>query len=160
MQRGKKDSNTVLKVWELAEPIAKSLGLDIWDIRFLKEGSLYYLRIFIDKNEGVTIEDCESMSRAIDKPLDDLDPIDKQYCLEVCSPGIERELIRPEHFEKYLGSNVLVKMIRPLENGIKEFKAQLIGYENQDIELKLEDDSTVTINKKNAAYIKLDDFEI
>lgn len=160
MQKSKKDSSTVLKVFEIAKPIADSLGFDLWDIRFLKEGSLYYLRIFIDKDEGITIEDCEAMSRALDKPLDDLDPIDKQYCLEVCSPGIERELIRPEHFQKYLGSNVIVKTIRPLDNLKKEFKAQLIDYENQDVKLKLEDETMITVDKKNIAYIKLDDFDM
>ena len=91
---GKNKKSTVEVVYELAKPIADSLGLNIWDIRFLKEGAGWYLRIFIDKPEGVTIEDCENMSRAIDEPLDKADPIDQNYCLEVCSPGLERELIK------------------------------------------------------------------
>lgn len=161
MPKGKNSENTVSKVWKIAEPIADSLGLSIWDIRFLKEGSDYYLRIFIDKDEGgVSIDDCEAMSRAIDKPLDDLDPIDKQYCLEVCSPGIERELTRLEHFERYIGSDVLVKMIRPMGGNKKEFKAKLLGYKNQDIDLELENKDVITVDKKSLVYIKLDDFDI
>ncbi len=78
------------------------------------------MRIFIDKPEGVTLDDCEAMSRAINDPLDQLDPIDGEYCLEVCSPGIDRELVRPEHFEAFLGAVVNAKFIRPLEDGRKK----------------------------------------
>ena len=83
MSYKKKSGNTVEKVWELADPIAQKLGLQIWDIRFLKEGANWFLRIFIDKDSGVGIEDCENMSRAINTPLDELDPISQSYCLEV-----------------------------------------------------------------------------
>ena len=93
---GSKGGNTVSKVAALAKPIAEELGLSLWDVRFVKEGAQYYLRIFIDKEGGVSVDDCERMSRAIDKPLDELDPIEQSYILEVCSPGIERELSRPD----------------------------------------------------------------
>ena len=82
----------------LAAPIAKELGYDLWDVRFVKEGAEWYLRIFIDKPDGIGIDDCVAMSRAINDPLDRLDPIDQAYCLEVCSPGLNRELTRDEHF--------------------------------------------------------------
>lgn len=75
----------------------------------LKEGANWYLRIFIDKETGVTIEDCEAVSRALDEPLDQADIIEQSYCLEVCSPGLERELVRDFHYERFTGSDVLVK---------------------------------------------------
>ena len=106
MAQKRKSGNTVAAVAKLCEPFAQQLGLTIWDIRYVKEGSYWYLRIFIDKPEGVTLDDCEAMSRAINDPLDQLDPIDGEYCLEVCSPGIDRELVRPEHFEAFLGAVV------------------------------------------------------
>ncbi len=92
-------------VEELAVPIAADLGLRIWDVRYLKEGSQWFLRVFIDKDGGVDINDCENMSRALDAPLDELDPIAGEYILEVSSPGIERELIRPEHFMQFIGAD-------------------------------------------------------
>ena len=84
----------------MAEPIVAELGLGIWDVRYVKEGAEWYLRIFIDKEEGVSIDDCEAVSRALDEPLDKLDPIKEAYILEVSSPGLERELTRFEHFEE------------------------------------------------------------
>ena len=76
MANRKKGGSTAEAVWSLCEPIVNSLGLELWDVRYLKEGAQWYLRVFIDKQEGVTIEDCENVSRAIDEPLDQLDPVD------------------------------------------------------------------------------------
>lgn len=154
----KKGGNVNAAVMKLAQPIAKELGLDIWDIRFLKEGSDWFLRIFIDKEGGVDISDCENMSRAINTPLDELDPIDQSYCLEVCSPGLERELTREEHFEKFKGADIKVKLIRPVD-GQREFFGALEDSEGKNIVLRLEDGNTMEINKKETAYIKLDDFD-
>lgn len=152
--------NTVAVVEEIAAPIARELGLRIWDIRYLKEGSQWYLRIFIDKDGGVDINDCEAMSRAIDKPLDDADPIDGEYILEVSSPGIERELLKDRHFEEFIGADIMVRMIRPVEGVGKEFKGVLTSYENGEVTITDHSgENQVTINKKDAAYIKLDDFE-
>ncbi len=148
---------TVSTVWEIAEPIAAELGLEIWDVRFEKEGADWFLRIFIDKEGGVSIDDCVDMSHAIDKPLDDADPIEQSYCLEVCSPGLERDLKRDEHFEKCLGEPVMVKLIRPL-NGMREYKGILSSYDNGTFELRLEDGTGLMINKKETSYVKLDDF--
>ena len=152
--------NTVQKVWNIAEPIAKELGLEIWDIRYVKEGANFYLRIFIDKKDGVDINDCENMSRAIDKPLDENDPISDAYILEVSSPGIERQLLRDEHFIRFKGADIMVKMIRPIEGIGKEFKGVLTDF--NDGEVTITDHSgenEVTINQKDAAWIKLDDFD-
>ena len=152
--------NTVAIVEELAAPIAEKLGLKIWDVRYLKEGSGWFLRIFIDKDGGVDINDCEAMSRAIDQPLDELDPIDGEYILEVSSPGIERELIKDQHFEAFIGADIMVRMIRPIDGIGKEFKGVLTSYDNGEVTVTDHSgEHQVTINKKDAAYIKLDDFD-
>ena len=155
-----KGKNTVNAVEELAAPIAAGLGLRIWDVRYLKEGSQWFLRVFIDKDGGVDINDGEAMSRALDEPLDRLDPIDGEYILEVSSPGIERELVRPEHFEQFIGADIMVKMIRPIEGIGKEFKGVLTAYDDGEVTVTDHSgENTVTINKKETAYIKLDDFD-
>lgn len=155
-----KGKNTVSTVEEIARPIADELGLRIWDVRFLKEGSQWFLRVFIDKDGGVDINDCERMSRALDEPLDKADPIDGEYILEVSSPGVERELIRPEHFHEFIGADIMVKMIRPIEGIGKEFKGVLTQYADGAVTITDHSgENTVTINKKDAAYIKLDDFD-
>lgn len=152
--------NTVSRVWEIAEPIAKELGLELWDVRYVKEGSNYYLRVFIDKENGVDINDCENMSRALDKPLDDADPISDAYILEVSSPGIERELVKAEHFNRFIGADIMVKMIRPIEGIGKEFKGVLSGFSDGDVTITDHSgENTITIKTKDAAWIKLDDFD-
>lgn len=153
-----KGGNTVAAVQALAEEIAGQLGLRIWDITFTKEGATYYLRIFIDKDEGVGIEDCERFSRAIDAPLDELDPIEQGYCLEVCSPGIERSLTKPAHFTQCIGQRILVRMIRPV-NGERDFKGVLEDYDGGSITLRFDGGNGLTFTKKETAFIKLDDFD-
>lgn len=157
-----KKKGTAQAVWELTEPIVKSFGLTLWDVRYVKEGAQWYLRIFIDKEEGyVDITDCENVSRAVDKPLDELDPITDNYILEVSSPGVERELILDTHFESFLSADIMVKMIRPIENIGKEFKGVLKGYKNGEVTIADHSgENEIVINKKDAAYIKLDDFDI
>jgi ribosome maturation factor RimP len=155
-----KKGNTVEKVWNIVEPIINEKGLELWDVRFLKEGADWFLRIYIDCPEGININHCEEVSRSIDKPLDDENPIEQSYTLEVCSPGLERALIRDEHFEKFIGADIMVKMIRPLEGIGKEFKGVLKDYNSGEV--TIEDHSgenQVVINKKDAAWIKLDDFD-
>lgn len=152
-----KDSNTVSAVRAIAEPIAQRLGLEIWDIRFLKEGTGWFLRIFIDKDGGVGIDDCVEMSRALNDPLDEADLIEQAYCLEVSSPGVERQLVRDEHFQKYLGAPVKLKTIRPVD-GKREFSGVLEDYDNGLATVRLEDGSGLTLSKKETAWIKLDDF--
>ena len=151
---------TVSKVRQLCEPIINELGLSLWDVRYVKEGAGWFLRIYIDKDGGVDINDCEAVSRAVNEPLDELDPIENAYCLEVCSPGIERELIRDEHFMQFIGADVMVKMLRPIDGIGREFNGILKDY--SDGMVTIEDHSgenEMTINKKDAAWIKLDDFD-
>ena len=157
MPKGK-GGNVSAAVWQIAEPIAKELGVGIWDIRFLKEGTDWFLRIFLDKEGGMGIDDCEAFSRAIDKPLDELDPIEQSYCLEVSSPGLERELTRPEHFERYKGEKIKVRLIRPV-NSQRDFSGILEDCDRNRITLRLDDGSAMDFDKKETSYIKLDDFD-
>ena len=153
-----KKPNTVDTVTALAQPVVAEMGLQLWDVRFEKEGASWYLRLFIDKEGGVTIDDCENLSRRMDKSLDEADPISQSYYFEVSSPGIGRDLVRPWHFEHYLGEQIEVKLIRPmqLENGssLREFVAPLCSCDDQTITVEL-DGQQLTIEKKDAAYIRL-----
>jgi ribosome maturation factor RimP len=154
------EKGVVSKVYRLAELTAQNLGLNIWDIRFLKEGTSWVLRVYIDKDGGVDINDCENMSRALDKPLDELDPISHSYSLEVSSPGLERELTRDEHFQKYIGQNVKILLVRPDENKKRKYSGKLISYKNNLIELAEDNNcKPFTINKKDTVYVKLDDID-
>ena len=154
-----KGGNTVKIVWDIVEPFAEELGLKIWDVRFLKEGSSWFLRIFIDKDGGVSIDDCVDLTHAINKPLDEADPIEQAYFLEVSSPGVERDLVRDEHFTAYIGEKIKVKMIRPVE-GKREFNGILSDYSDGNITISLDDESGFTFTKKEASWIKVDDFEM
>ncbi len=153
-----KRPNTVELVTTLAKPVVEQMGLQLWDVRFEKEGASWYLRIFIDKEGGVTIDDCENFSRTFDDILDEADPISQSYYFEVSSPGIGRDLVRPWHFQRYLGQQVEVKLIRPmqLENGssVREFVGELTACDDPTITVKLEDGEH-TFPKKDAAYIRL-----
>lgn len=154
-----KGANTVQKVEEIVLPYAKELGLEIWNIVFKKEGSDWYLRIFIDKDGGVGINDCVDLTHAITKPIDEADPISQSYTLEVSSPGVERALTKDWHFKKYVGENVMLRLIRP-KDGVKDFKGTLTAYDDGNITLKLQDDSELTVNKKETSFVKLDDFNM
>lgn len=154
-----KGGNTVKAVWEIVEPYAEELGLRIWDVRFQKEGAAWYLRIFIDKDGGVSIDDCVDLTHAINKPLDEADPIEQAYFLEVSSPGVERDLVRDEHFTEFLGEKIKVKMIRPVE-GKREFSGILESFDEGNITIRLSDESGFTFTKKEASWIKSDDFEM
>ena len=159
-QMAKKGGNTVQRVWELVEPIINDMGLSLWDVRFVKEGADMFLRIIIDSENGVGINDCEAVSRAIDKPLDDEDPIPQAYTLEVCSPGLERRLVRDEHFEQFIGADVMVKLLKPIEGIGKEFKGVLSDYSDGEITIRDHGgENEVTFGIKDAAYVKLDDFD-
>ena len=154
-----KKASTTDKVWRIAAPIAEKLGLSLWDVRFVKEGADWFLRIFIDKEGGVSIDDCEAMSRALDAPLDEQDPIPQSYCLEVSSPGLERELTRPQHFVQMEGQPVKATLIRP-QNGQKILAGTLEGYRDGVILLGLNHGETIEIHKKETASVNLDDFDV
>lgn len=149
-----KGKNTVETVTALARPVAEEMGLTLWDVRFEKEGASWYLRLFIDKPEGVDIVNCENFSRAVDKLLDEADPIEQSYYLEVGSPGIERELVYDWHFQQYLGEFVSVRLFRALE-GRKELVGQLMAYSDGEISLKLDGETELKIPRAEAAAVKL-----
>ena len=152
----KKRGSTTDVVRALAAPRAAELGLTLWDVTFTKEGADWYLRIFIDKPGGVSIDDCVDMTHAVNPVLDSEDPIPQEYTLEVSSPGINRKLTRPEHFEAFLEAPVHVKLIRPLENGVRELEGILIDVlENGDFEIITDEETTVTFTKKECAAVHL-----
>ena len=121
------NKNIASTVREIISPVAEELGYYIWDVEFVKEGADKHLRITIDNEDGITIEDCEKFHRAIDAPLDEADPIAESYILEVSSPGIERELKYPEHIEACEGWDVELKLYAP-KNGTKVYRGVLVGY--------------------------------
>ena len=151
--------NTVGRVEEIIKPYAKELGLEIWDVRFQKEGSEWYLRIFIDKEGGVSIDDCVDLTHAISKPLDEADPISQSYMLEVASPGVERELTRNAHFQKFIGSSVMLRTIRAID-GVRDFKGELASFEDNKIKIITESGNELVVEKKETVFVKLDDFDI
>lgn len=104
------------KVWELINETVSNLQLDIYDVEYVKEGNGWFLRIYIDKEDGVDINDCETVSRAIEIILDNAEVIKGQYTLEVSSPGVERVLRRNEHFEKYIGSEIEISLYKTVDN--------------------------------------------
>ena len=151
--------NTVQRVEEIIKPYADELGLEIWDITFKKEGSQWYLRIFIDKEDGINIDDCVDLTHAVSEPLDKADPIPQNYMLEISSPGVERELTRDEHFQKFIGAPVMLRTIRPVD-GVRDFSGKLLSYKDKKISLELQDEKVVTFDKKETNFVKLDDFDI
>ncbi len=147
-------SPTVLKVTSL---IKESLGYTLWDVKFIKEGASWYLRVFIDKDGGIGIDDCTEVSHLIDPIIDEADPINVGYYLEVCSPGLERELSESWHFEKYIGADVLVKLIRP-KDGARDFSGKLISFDGGVTVLV--DDKELYFAKNELVNIRLDDVKL
>jgi len=146
-----------MKVTELVEgfarPIVESFGCSLWDVEFVREGSEQYLRLYIDKDGGVDITDCEKIHRAVDPVLDEKDPIGQSYHFEVCSAGLERTLKRPGDFERFMGSPVLVKLYRP-RNGLKEIPAVLRGYAEGRITVEAGKE-TIEFQKSEVALVRL-----
>ena len=140
-------------VWELAEPVVKENGCELWDVEYVREGSEYFLRLYIDKEGGVDIDDCEAISRAMDPILDEKDPVPGSYHFEVCSAGLERALKRPGDFERFMGSPITVKLYRPY-NGLKELPCVLRGYEDGKLTVE-SGKETITFEKSQVALVRL-----
>lgn len=119
-------------VTELALPVVEEAGCELWDVEYVREAGTWYLRVYIDKADGVDILDCEKVSRALSDLLDEADPIEGSYTLEVSSAGAERPLKRPGDYERFIGSPVAVKLYRA-RNGRKEYAGVLTGYADGDI---------------------------
>ena len=142
-------SKVTEKVEALARPVVEDEGCELWSVEYVREAGSWYLRVFIDKDGGVGIDDCERISRRLDPILDEADPIPDSYVFEVGSAGAERELKRPSDFEKFMGSEVEVKLYQSYE-GKKSLVGKLEAYENGDITV-----SSVELKKSQIAQVKL-----
>ena len=141
------------QVTQFAKPIVEANGCSLWDVEYVREGSERFLRIYIDKEGGIDIEDCEKIHRAIDPVLDQEDPIAESYHFEVCSAGLERALKRPSDFAQFMDSPVLVKLYRP-RNGLKEIPGILRGYEDGRVTVEAGKE-TITFEKSEVALVRL-----
>ncbi len=141
------------QVAAFAKPVVEGFGCELWDVEYVREGSERYLRLYIDKDGGIDIEDCEKIHRAMDPILDEKDPIAESYHFEVCSAGLERPLKRASDFERFMNSPILVKLYRP-RNGLKELPGILRGYEEGRVILEAGKE-TITFEKSEVALVRL-----
>ncbi|MEH7272330.1 ribosome maturation factor RimP [Neobacillus vireti] len=123
-------------VEELAQPIIQELALELVEVEFVKEGKNWFLRVYIDKENGVDIEDCGIVSERLSEKLDELDPITQNYFLEVSSPGAERPLKKAKDFEKAIGKNVFIKTYEPID-GEKGFEGTLLDYNGEIVKIEM-----------------------
>ena len=137
----------------IAEPVVKANGCELWDVEYVREGDQRFLRLYLDKEGGVDINDCEAVSRAVDPILDEKDPIPGSYHFEVCSAGLERALKRPSDFARFMGSPITVKLYRP-RNGLKEIPCVLTGYEDGVLTVTAGKE-TITFGKSEVALVRL-----
>lgn len=140
-------------VHALAEPIAKENGCEIWDVEYVKEAGTWFLRVYLDREDGVTIDHCEAVSRALDVKLDEADPIEGSYVLEVSSPGADRVLRKPEHFQRFLGQQVEIRLYRPI-NGAKTLVGPLKSYEDGGVTIETPN-GPYTLAKQDVAQVRL-----
>lgn len=145
-------NNIESKVEELLKPIIISIGYDLYDVIYEKEGKDYYLRIIIDKPDGIDINDCEKVNNTINDILDEADYIKEQYFLEVSSPGIERQLRKEKHYQSQIGNEIKIKLFKPIDKQ-KELIGILEEYNKDEITIKV-DDKTIKINSKDIAVAK------
>ena len=143
----------------LAQPVAEELGLTLWDVRFVKEGASWYLRYWIDKDGGADLNDCVALSRRLNPLLDEADPIPQSYSLEVSTPGVERELTRPEHFAYCEGWAVVVRLYHAMD-GEREFAGLLLPLgEDGSVCIETEEGNTLTFAKKEVSLVHVLDDE-
>ncbi|MDR0219915.1 MAG: ribosome maturation factor RimP [Lachnospiraceae bacterium] len=141
------------KTEALLGPIVEKMGLGIYDVEYVKEGGDYILRAYIDKDGGVNINDCETVSRTLSAALDERDFIPGSYVLEVSSPGLTRQLTKDKHFEKSLGAEVEIKTYKPLGNR-KEFCGKLVSFDRESVTIE-NTEGAVTLNRADIAVIRL-----
>lgn len=139
---------------ELVSPIVDDKGFEIVDIEYVKEAGEYYLRVFLDKEGGISLNDCEAVSRELSEILDVKDPIKDNYFLEVSSPGLDRPLKKDKDFVRYQGRDVEIKLYKPL-NGSKQFEGELVGLNEDKNIVVIIDDNEVEFNKKDVALVRL-----
>lgn len=139
---------------ELLLPIVEKCGVEIYDVEYVKEGSDWYLRAYIDKEEGVNINDCETVSRALSDELDKADFIEDAYILEVSSPGLGRTLKKDKHLQKSLGELVELKTYKPI-NGTKEFEGTLKAFDEKQLVLETEEEKELVFERNDIAMVRL-----
>lgn len=140
-------------VRELALPIVEENGCTLWDVEYVREAGQWYLRVYIDKEGGVNILDCEAISRPLSDALDEADPIETSYIFEVTSAGAERPLKRPSDFEQFMGSPIVLKTYKP-RDGRKEFSGDLTAYDNGAVEMKV-GGQILRFEKEEIALVRL-----
>lgn len=140
-------------VTDIVTPYAKQLGLEIYDVEYVKEGADWFLRIYIDKPDGISSDDCEAMSRLIDPVLDEHDPISNSYYLEVSSVGLDRPLKIEKDFMRFMNEKIDVRLYKA-QDGLKEFCGTLCDYNSGDFTVELENGDKITVNVKAAALIR------
>ena len=151
--------NTAQRVEALVRPTVEGMGLRLWDVVFEKEGPDWYLRVLIDKDGTMDTDTCADVSHALDPILDEADPIDQSYYLEVGSPGLGRRLTRPEHYEQLKGQKCAAHLIRPDEQGRRDVEGILEGLSADGMVTLKSDDGDYTFPAKAAGYVKLCDDE-
>ncbi|MCD8353937.1 MAG: ribosome maturation factor RimP [Clostridiales bacterium] len=139
---------------ELALPLVEQAGCTLWDVEYVREAGTWYLRVFIDCPEGVSINQCEAVSRPLSDLLDETDPIEGSYVLEVGSAGADRALKKPTHFAQCMGQKVDVKLYRP-RDGKKEFQGTLTGYEDGTVTITDPAGEALSFGKKETALVRL-----
>lgn len=146
---------SVIEITEsLVIPIIEKFNLILWDIEFKKEGSGFVLRVYIDKPEGVSIEDCENVAKELNPALDAADPIEQSYSLEISSAGLIRELKKDSHILQFIGEEITLKLYKPINNS-KTFTGQLISYENQNLLIETENKQMI-FKRSDIAKIIID----
>ena len=152
----KQKKNIAGTVREIAEPLAESFGYILWDVEYVREGADMVLRITIDTDAegGITIEDCEKVTEPVNKLLDEVDPIKESYMLEIGSAGLERELVKEDHFEVCEGDKIRIRFIRAVD-GEKEICAFLKEADKTDITVELEDGTEAKYPFADIAFVKL-----
>lgn len=145
------------KVFSLVEETVKAQNVKLWDVRFQKEGANWYLRIIIDSEAGISIDDCTNVHHAVDPILDEADPIDCSYYLEVCSPGLERELTRDEHYEAMVGQKIKIKLYKA-RYGVKEFGGTLKMGNKEKVVIEAQD-TEIEFARSEISSCRLDDID-
>ncbi len=142
------------KVEEILLPMTDEAGFELVDVEYVKEGSNWYLRVFLDKEGGITIDDCETISRALEKKLDENDPIEAAYVLEVSSPGLDRQLKKEKDFVRYAGSLVDVKLYQA-QNGSRDWQGLLEGWEDGTLTIRTDEGEEIRFQRKDVASVRL-----
>ena len=142
------------KVEELLKETIEKLGYNLYDVEYVKEGTNYYLRVYIDNEKGIDLNDCEKVSNAIDEMLDEANIIKDQYYLEVSSPGIERVLRKDRHLQENIGNQIEIKLFKKDEKGNKDYIGELLKFDQEVVSIKTSEEDEIQIERKNISQIK------